>query len=139
MFSHLGHFALVNMLLPAMKLAASEANSDVRIVTVSLPVLSPAFDSTPKISIQVASDAHQFTPATVKFDSFQDLSPTLSSKPSSLNSIGAQSARYALTKLMNIYFARELQRRLDNEGVDIISLSLHPGLVATGKDFMPWY
>lgn len=87
---------------------------------------------TAELSIQIASDAHNFTPPNIKFDSFEDFNVTLASSPASVNSLKAKSARYGFSKLMNIYFARELQRRLDKDGVDIISLSLHPGLVATG-------
>lgn len=39
--------------------------------------------------------------------------------------------RYAIAKAANSIFAAELQRRLDNDKVPIISLSLHPGGVAT--------
>uniref|UniRef100_A0A0W0FNQ3 Putative NAD-P-binding protein n=1 Tax=Moniliophthora roreri TaxID=221103 RepID=A0A0W0FNQ3_MONRR len=38
-----------------------------------------------------------------------------------------------LSKLANILFAKELQRRFDAGGVKAISLAVHPGAVATGK------
>lgn len=47
--------------------------------------------------------------------------------------------RYARSKQANVLFTGELQRRMDEEGVPIIALSLHPGTVdtpglrATGK------
>ncbi|ETW77590.1 hypothetical protein HETIRDRAFT_239899, partial [Heterobasidion irregulare TC 32-1] len=43
----------------------------------------------------------------------------------------ARFAQYGQSKLMNILFAMELQRRFDNEGVPIIVSSLHPGGVDT--------
>ena len=39
--------------------------------------------------------------------------------------------RYSISKVANTLFASELQRRMDSEGVPIISISLHPGVVAT--------
>ena len=38
---------------------------------------------------------------------------------------------YALSKLANALFAQELQRHLDEQGVPILSLSLHPGEAGT--------
>lgn len=40
-------------------------------------------------------------------------------------------SRYGTSKLANILFTRELQRRLDQEDVKIIALTLDPGPVAT--------
>lgn len=42
-----------------------------------------------------------------------------------------QMKRYATAKRANILFALELQRRLEEESANIISLSLHPGAVKT--------
>ena len=40
-------------------------------------------------------------------------------------------ARYAMSKLANLYFAYELQRRLSAAGDDIISVAAHPGMADT--------
>ncbi len=40
-------------------------------------------------------------------------------------------ARYAMSKLANLYFAYELQRRLSSAGDDVISVAAHPGIADT--------
>ena len=40
-------------------------------------------------------------------------------------------ARYAMSKLANLYFAYELQRRLSASGDDLISVAAHPGIADT--------
>jgi NAD(P)-dependent dehydrogenase (short-subunit alcohol dehydrogenase family) len=39
--------------------------------------------------------------------------------------------RYGISKLANVLFATEFQRRLDKESIRIISISVHPGTVGT--------
>ncbi|MBN3933258.1 SDR family NAD(P)-dependent oxidoreductase [Streptomyces verrucosisporus] len=41
-------------------------------------------------------------------------------------------AAYGRSKLANLMFARELQRRLADEGAETVSVAAHPGLSATG-------
>ncbi|OCK72834.1 short-chain dehydrogenase [Lepidopterella palustris CBS 459.81] len=111
--NHIGHFILADRLLPLMKKTAEDPTSDVRIVTVS-------------------SMAHAHTPANTTF-----ATATALSNPCGLEADGlfAGFKRYGVSKLANILFASELQRRLDAEppttGNPIISISLHPGGVAT--------
>ena len=42
-----------------------------------------------------------------------------------------------LSKLANILFTTELQRRLDAENVPALSITLHPGGVSTGEPNIP--
>lgn len=39
--------------------------------------------------------------------------------------------RYAVSKVANLLFAQELQRLLDEQGLPILSISVHPGGVAS--------
>lgn len=39
--------------------------------------------------------------------------------------------RYAMSKIANLYFAYELQRRLDDQGDDTLSVAAHPGIADT--------
>ncbi|XP_065672416.1 retinol dehydrogenase 11-like [Hydra vulgaris] len=72
--------------------------------------------------INVSSHAHYF--AKIKFDDIN-----------SEKSYGSQSA-YAQSKLANIMFTKELQRRLSN--TNIITFAVHPGFVSTeiGRNFL---
>ncbi len=74
--------------------------------------------SAPARIVNVASDAHRFARSGLDFD---DLQLT--------NGYGGWQA-YARSKLANIYFTRELARRL--EGSDVTVNAVHPGVVATG-------
>ncbi|MEJ2412816.1 MAG: oxidoreductase [Anaerolineales bacterium] len=42
------------------------------------------------------------------------------------------SAAYSRSKLANLLFTYELQRRFESEGVDALALAAHPGIAATG-------
>jgi NAD(P)-dependent dehydrogenase (short-subunit alcohol dehydrogenase family) len=101
---------LVQELLPILKHTAALSNPDVRVVTVS-------------------SVAHPVIKNIVKKKS--DLNVTFAANPSLIDSIRARQDRYHFTKLLNILFASKLQRRADKENVPIISISVHPGVVAT--------
>jgi NAD(P)-dependent dehydrogenase (short-subunit alcohol dehydrogenase family) len=39
--------------------------------------------------------------------------------------------RYGMSKLATILFVKELQRRLDEDGADVVAHSLHPGVIRT--------
>jgi len=106
--NHLGPFALTTTLLPLLKKTAVEPGSDVRVVMVS----SAANNNAIKVSWKSADDWN------FKSGSF-------------MSNLGA----YGATKTANILFAKELQRRFDEQGDDIVCLSLHPGSSPTpGND-----
>lgn len=68
----------------------------------------------------------------VKLETKSDFNNTFSSDSASADSLLANTKRYNFTKLLNVLFAAELQRRVDKEDTQLISISLHPGVVATG-------
>ncbi|EED80526.1 predicted protein, partial [Postia placenta Mad-698-R] len=90
-------------LLPLMKKTASEPNSDVRIV-------------------EVSSAGHAIVPSNVCFKTRDDLNRDCK------DTFFDKSNRYNLTKFMGMLHVKELQRRLDAEGVPIIVMGVHPGI-----------
>ncbi|KAA1474633.1 NAD-P-binding protein [Dentipellis sp. KUC8613] len=119
--NHFGHFVFTETLLPLMKETAKRRDTDVRIVVVS-------------------SRGH-LGPGTTKFGSLEELNDP-QGPPAKINSMGTKMGRYGTSKLMNVLFASELQRRLDVEKVPITVMSLHPGAVATEAAFaadLPWF
>lgn len=84
-------------------------------------------ESAPARVVVVSSDAHQFATLTSKLEDLNwDERPYRGMRA------------YGDSKLMNILFANELDRRMRNDGVSVNSL--HPGIVATelGRD-QRWY
>ena len=99
--NHLGHFALVTTLLPLLQ-ATAEAHGDVRIVCVS-------------------SIAHRLV-REIDFDAL-----TREVHSDLLGPVGSLK-RYGQSKLSNILFAQELDRRLRDHGVTNVWVnSCHPG------------
>ncbi|GAA0149214.1 dehydrogenase [Lithospermum erythrorhizon] len=99
--NHLGHFLLTNLLLEKMKNTARESQTEGRIVILS----SMAHDGAYKEGI--------------RFDKIND--------EASYSTLSA----YGQSKLANILHAKELSRRLKDEGVEITANSLHPGVIPT--------
>ncbi|EHK17827.1 uncharacterized protein TRIVIDRAFT_44846 [Trichoderma virens Gv29-8] len=110
--NHIGHFVLTTNLLPLLKETASQVGSDVRVVTIS-------------------SSAERFAPKHNVFATAKDLCDPGTTNPNDYTSRKTVFSRYGASKLANILFTRELQRRLDQEEVKIIALTLDPGPVAT--------
>ncbi|KAL6694255.1 NAD(P)-binding protein [Trichoderma pleuroticola] len=103
---HIGHFVLTTKLLPLLKATASQASSDVRVVT-------------------------RFVPKHNGFATTNDLSDPGTTNLYDYTSRKAVFSRYGASKLANILLTMELQRRLDQEDIKIIALTLDPGPVAT--------
>ncbi|KAF6789049.1 oxidoreductase C736.13-like protein 4 [Colletotrichum sojae] len=118
--NHIGHWTLTYWLLPLLKATAAQKGSDVRVITLS------------------SSGERNNSPQNY-FARPEDLDDSCAS-PGWEDSCLAQGKRYGTSKLANILFAKELQRRMDEEGADIISLSINPGTVRTegAADVMPF-
>lgn len=99
--NHLGHFLLTNLLLDNMKATAKSTGIEGRIVNLS-------------------SVAHLHTyPNGIEFDKLND------------KKIYNDKMAYGQSKLANILHARELSRRLKEEGANITVNCVHPGLIMT--------
>lgn len=105
MVNHVSPFILTMSLLPLMRETAKQSGSDVRIVNVSSELQAKGG---------------------IRFRNREDFNDEHAS------SLFPAASRYARTKLANMLFTNELQRRFDAEGIPIIALSLHPGSVDTG-------
>ncbi|KAH7166806.1 short-chain dehydrogenase [Fusarium sp. MPI-SDFR-AT-0072] len=93
-----------------------------------LPLLNKTQAEHPGVRIvNVASTAHYDVPTGAKFGSLEDFNTTYGSEDEPF----ANYLRYGYSKLASILHTKELQRRFDQEGVDILALSVHPGGVAT--------
>ncbi|KAA1474635.1 NAD-P-binding protein [Dentipellis sp. KUC8613] len=119
--NQLGPFVFNQTLLPLLKETAKRRDADVRVIFVS----SVAY----------------LHPGLTKFGSMQELNDP-QGPPGKENSQQSKMLRYGTSKLMNVLFAAELQRRLDAEKVPITAISLHPGAVGTETAWtadMAWY
>lgn len=118
--SHIGHFILTNGLFSLLKEAASQTESDVRVVNVS--------SNTPNL----------FFPTNYRFDFtskavFNNVVPyypwrwTYFAK----SMFTLDMVRYSMAKIANQLFTQELQKRCDEHSIPILCLSLNPGAVRT--------
>lgn len=106
MVNYFSPAVFIKSLLPLLKKTASEPNSDVRI-------------------IEVSSAGHAIVPSNVCFKTRDDLNRDCK------DTFFDKSNRYNLSKFMGMLHVKELQRRLDAEGVPIIVMGVHPGIVNT--------
>ncbi|KAF5979190.1 sterol uptake control protein 2 [Fusarium bulbicola] len=118
--NHMGPFILINRLLPLLKAAANDAEADVRIVNLG---------STASISVLPAN--FEFN-----FDSPTCFKNTVLSYPWQWRYLGRfmfgfDMIRHAVSKAAVVLFTRELQERLQAQGLPITCIAVHPGEVLT--------
>jgi len=106
MVNHISPFVFTMTLLPLLTETAKDPQKDVRIVNVS-------------------SDGMRFLRRRIRFrdlDDFNDEHKT---------ALAPDLARYCRSKLANVLFTTQLQKRLDAKDIPIIVMALNPGLVCT--------
>ncbi|KAH8663750.1 hypothetical protein BGZ61DRAFT_367364 [Ilyonectria robusta] len=118
--NHMGPFLLVNRILPLLKNATKDKEADVRIIS---------FSSTAPISMLPRNFNFQFSHKS-------GLTEPVTQWPWAWRYVGRfmfgfDMIRYAVSKAAVVLFIKELQRRLDEQGVPILCMAVHPGEVAT--------
>ncbi|KAJ3998315.1 short-chain dehydrogenase [Lentinula boryana] len=105
--NHIAPFLLTLELLPLIK-STARSHPGVRIVTLS-------------------SVAHTLLTPDVKYDSLSSINNDFGERDGEQ----ANLQRYGYSKLANLLFAKELQRKLNEAGIQAISVAVHPGVVET--------
>lgn len=91
--------------------------------------------------ITVSSSTHALPPSGIRFNTPESFNIPLDGMTEHLAQLGIKGTaemasnlvRYGLSKLANLLFAKQLQNIFDAEGINAISISLHPGGVKTGN------
>lgn len=112
--NHLGHFLLVNQLLPLIR------------HTTTLP------DSSPARIISVSSELHRTASSNTHFASLEEINDPSATR----GMMGEANGLYARTKLANILFTKGLVKRIlkpNKEESRIYAVTTHPGAVHTGQ------
>ena len=82
-----------------------------------------------------------FVPSTIKFDKLDDFKYRGMTSSPDFSGLRDLFSRYAVSKLANILFCKELQRRMDAEKIPITSATCDPGPTDTegGMGVLPWF
>ncbi|KAF7976740.1 hypothetical protein HWV62_5714 [Athelia sp. TMB] len=105
--NHLAPFLFTNELLPLLK-KTSDVNPGARVVNLS-------------------SSMHAIPPKGTRFDSLAAFNQELGGTDDFQSNLN----RYGLSKLANLLFTRELQKRFDSAGTAAVAVAIHPGGVRT--------
>ncbi|KAJ8703451.1 hypothetical protein PTI98_002072 [Pleurotus ostreatus] len=119
--NHLGHFLLINRLLPLM------------IETSKFPTLNAAQARVPRI-VTISSELHRTAPGSIKFSNKAEVASTGASKETNESKDLSANSLYARTKVANILFTRRLvDSVLAPNNINVMALATHPGAVHTGQ------
>ncbi|KZL79785.1 short-chain dehydrogenase reductase family oxidoreductase [Colletotrichum incanum] len=116
----IGPFVFTNRLLPLLKKAAKEKDSDVRIVIISSNAQTAMVPTSYKFRFTSPDFLRNPVP-----------SPPWQWRYFGRFMFGFDTTRYGVSKAANVIFAQELQRKLDEQRLPIVSMAVHPGEVAT--------
>ncbi|KAN0091229.1 hypothetical protein V8E55_004795 [Tylopilus felleus] len=108
--NHLGHFLLINRLLPLMRKTSKLANAP------------------PPRIVSVSSELHRMAPSSIQFASKEEVMEAGSRNLSAVS-------LYARSKLANILFTKYtlVENALQPSGDRILAVATHPGVVHTGQ------
>ncbi|KAI0293634.1 NAD-P-binding protein [Multifurca ochricompacta] len=118
--NHVALSVFTQALLPLLKTTASQPGSDVRIIV-------------------IGSRAYMYSPSDLKFGDLEGFNDYYGKAGST--AFWPKFMRYCVSKLMNMLWVPELQRRLDAEGSSITVMTVHPGTVSTDalRQYSPWW
>ncbi|KAL2882124.1 hypothetical protein SGCOL_002386 [Colletotrichum sp. CLE4] len=116
----IGPFLFTKRLLPLLKNALQDKDADVRVITMS---------SSAQTAMVPSSFQFNFTSP----DCFRNPIPSPPWQWRYLGRFifGFDTTRYGVSKAANLIFAQELQKRMDEQKLSILSIAVHPGEVAT--------
>ncbi|KAI9059036.1 NAD-P-binding protein [Trametes sanguinea] len=106
MVNYVGTYVFTRSLLPILRRTSREPGSDVRVIAVN-------------------AEGNKLCPHDARFGSLDDLNRDFA------NSSLPQFMRYTFSKLMQLMFIEELQRRLNESGTPILCMATCPGAVNT--------
>ncbi|KAG6811833.1 hypothetical protein H0H92_005630 [Tricholoma furcatifolium] len=122
--NHFGPYIFTRELLPLLVKTSNEVNSDVRIVNVSNHIRN---NMVSKFIVWLSALI-----AGTPFQEVKDFNEEFA------DDAWPDWARYCMTKLANVLWTRELQRRIDISGADIICMAINPGTVNTFASRTPF-
>ncbi|KAE8380172.1 hypothetical protein BDV26DRAFT_257827 [Aspergillus bertholletiae] len=96
--------------------------------TVLLPLLKKTACMEPGVRVvNVSSRVHLALPTGIRFDSVDDFNRDFGSE----DDHQSNRLRYGLSKLAMVLFSKEIQRRVNEDGIPMLATSMHPGGVRT--------
>ncbi|KAK0374806.1 short-chain dehydrogenase/reductase family Oxidoreductase [Colletotrichum limetticola] len=116
----IGPFLFTNRMLPLLKNALQDEGADVRVITMSSSAQTALVPGKFPFNFNSPDCFHNPVP-----------SPPWQWRYFGRFIFGFDTIRYGVSKAANAIFAQELQKRMDEQKLPILSMAVHPGEVAT--------